>query len=97
MNEKTVIDIRKSASNAINETVLDLSGFLIVAMFIGIAFAPWFSPFIRNHLEHKYDVNNNIRHMDIVNEQMVKVNVILWVAAIIAWAIIFISAAIYHA
>lgn len=97
MNDRVEVDIRKAISTAATETSKDLFGMMGVAFIFGVAFAPWFSPFFRYYYETKFNVNGNIRRMALVDQQMIKVNRILWIVAIVSWILIFAAYASYNA
>jgi hypothetical protein len=89
MKDKNEIDIRGSINTAVSETAKDLLGMLVVAIIFGFAFAPWFSPFFRNYLEHKYRVKEDIvPRTKLVNAEMKKIDRNLWIVAIISWVLI---------
>jgi hypothetical protein len=90
------IDIRGSVSDAVNETGKDLIGLLVVALIVGFAFAPYFSSIFRHNLKNKYDTNNNLHLLEKVDEEMVKIDRILWITAIISWLLIIGSYIAYH-
>lgn len=96
MNEIVPTNLKESVENAVRSTALELSGFVIFMMVVGFAVAPLLSPFIRYHLEHKYDVNNNITLMNVVNNKMIIVNAILWTIAILTWIFGMICYAVYN-
>lgn len=97
MKNKVEIDIRKSVSTAVRETASDLMGMLVVAMIFGFAFAPWFSPFFRHHLETKYKINEDIvPRMALVDSEMKKIDRRLWIVAIVSWILIFAAYAAYN-
>lgn len=96
MSNKLEVDIRGSINTAVDETAKDVLGFLVVAFVFGFAFAPWFSPFFRAHLEEKYKINQDPRRQTIVNEKMAKINLGLWITAIISWILIFAAYAAYN-
>jgi len=73
------------------------TGLMIVLMIFGFAFAPCFAPLIEQHLEKKYDIPNNIFKLYIVNEEMKRVNKILWTISIVSWIIITVSFITYIA
>lgn len=89
MSNKLEVDIRGSINTAVDETAKDVLGFLVVAFVFGFAFAPWFSPFFRAHLEEQYKINQDPRRQSIVNEKMAKIDLGLWITAIISWILIF--------
>lgn len=96
MNNKVEVDIRGSINTAVNGTAKDVLGFLVVAFIFGFAFAPWFSPFFRAHLEEKYKINQDPRRQLLVNETMAKINLGLWITAIISWILILSTYIVYN-
>ncbi len=94
--KKTKIDIRGSISDAANETAKDAMGMVAVALLFGFLFAPYFSPFFRYQLEQKYNVDKNLHLRNRVDEEMVKVNRILWIVAIVGWILTFWAYAAYN-
>lgn len=88
MNNKLELNIRGSINTAVDETAKDVLGFLVVAFIFGFAFAPWFSPFFRAHFEGEYKINQDPRRQSLVNEKMAKINLGLWITAIVSWILI---------
>ena len=88
MNNNYRIDIRGSIADATSEMSKDLIGMLVVAIILGFAFAPCFSPFFRDYLVNKYDMYNNIHLVETINGKMLKINLILWLISFLSWMII---------
>lgn len=90
------IDIRGSVSDAVSETGKDIIGLLAVALIVGFAFAPYFSGIFRYNLNEKYNTNQNLHLLEKVDEEMVKINHILWGVAIVSWILIIGSFIAYN-
>ena len=84
-NKGVKIDVFGTIKDTTSQALGGMLVMAIVAVTIGMLFAPWFAGFFEPYLRTKYNVYKYPQNYVVVRQKLNQIRFVLWIVAILSW------------